>query len=240
MPPNPPQESSVEDLVHRAQAGDRAALEVLFSRHLVRIRRIAERRLGPGLRRDLDAADIVQDSLAVALRKLPGFRLQGEGSFLHWMGSIVEHQITDRSAWQHAKSRDHAREVAMDAGGSDDRPARPVRQVADEDPTPLQEAVLHEARDLVVESLAALDPPHRQVLLLREYEGLSWEDIASRTGHASPDAARMFHARALELLGARMQSHPSTTVNGAVRTRGRAPGRNAPRNGPAGPGPVRA
>lgn len=240
MEPAPESSHCLEDLVHRAQCGDRAALEELFGRHLARIRRIAERRLGPGLRRDLDASDIVQDSMAVALRKLPEFRLQGEDSFVHWMGAIVEHQITDRASWQHAKSRDHAREVAMDATTSDDHGARPMRQVADDDPSPLQAAVLHEARDLVVASLAALDEAHREVLLLREYQDRSWDDIARRTGHASPDAARMFHTRALELLCARMKAHDKGTPSEPSRTRVRGPGRSGPRSGRAGPGPARA
>lgn len=240
MDPAPETPNLLEQLVRCAQRGDRPALEELFTRYFERIRRIAERRLGPGLRRDLDAADIVQDSMAVALRKLPQFRLQGEDSFVHWMGTIVEHQITDRASWQHAKSRDHAREVALDAGSSVDQPARPVRQVADEDPSPLQAAALQEARDLVVESLACLDDAHREVVLLREYEGRSWEDIARRTGHASPDAARMFHTRALELLCARMTAHPNGAPTEPSRTRARGPGRNGPRSGPAGPGPARA
>jgi RNA polymerase sigma-70 factor (ECF subfamily) len=240
MDPAPETPSPLEQLVRRAQRGDRPALEELFARHFDRIRRIAERRLGPGLRRDLDAADIVQDSMAVALRKLPEFHMQGEDSFLHWMGAIIEHQITDRASWQHAKSRDHAREVALDAGASGDEPARPVRQVADTDPTPLQAAVLHEARDQVVESMAGLDDAHREVLLLREYENRSWEDIAQRTGHASPDAARMFHTRALELLCARMKAHPNGGASEPSRTPARGPGRNGPRSGRAGPGPARA
>lgn len=240
MDPSPETGRTLEDLVCRAQRGERPALEELFARHFERIGRIAERRLGAGLRRDLDAADIVQDSMAVALRKLPEFHMQGEESFVHWMGAIVEHQITDRASWQHAKSRDHAREVALDASATGDQPARPVRQVADGDPTPLQAALLHEARDLVVASLADLDDAHREVLLLREYEGRTWEDIARRTGHASPDAARMFHTRALELLCARMMAHPNGAVSETSRTRSRGPGRNGPRSGRAGHGPTRA
>ena len=178
--------------------------------------------------------------MAVALRKLPEFHMQGEDSFVHWMGAIVEHQITDRASWQHAKLRDHAREVALDASATGDQPARPVRQVADEDPTPLQAALLHEAKDLVVESLAALDEAHREVLLLREYEDRSWEDIAKRTGHASPDAARMFHTRALELLCARIKAQSNGVAGEPSRRPVRGPGRSGPRSGRAGPGPARA
>lgn len=227
--------SPVEQLVHRAQRGDRLALDELFSRHFARIRRIAERRLGPALRRDLEAADIVQDCMAVALRKFPEFRMRGEGSFVRWLGTIVEHQITDRASWQHAKLRDRAREVALDASASGDQQERPVRQVADEGPSPLQAATLREARHLVVESMAALDESHRAVLLLRDYEGRTWDEIARCTGHASADAARMFHTRALELLCSCMMSRLNGAPRSASRRRGRGPVRSGPRSGLADP-----
>jgi DNA-directed RNA polymerase specialized sigma24 family protein len=51
-------------------------------------------------------------------------------------------------------------------------------------------------------ALAQLSERHRELILLRDYAGSSWEAIADELGLPSPDAARMLHARALVKLGA--------------------------------------
>jgi hypothetical protein len=60
-----------EDLLERARAGDREALNALFSRHRDRLCRMVETRLDPRLQARLDASDVIQDAYVEVVERLP-------------------------------------------------------------------------------------------------------------------------------------------------------------------------
>jgi RNA polymerase sigma-70 factor (ECF subfamily) len=186
------------ELVRQAQTGDRASLERLFERYYDRVRRIVRIRLGARLRRDFDSGDILQDAFAVAVRKFDEFEIRDEASFISWMRTIVERQITDKVDWQAAASRNRAREVAT---VGTDEPEAAVHEPAAASTAPLDRLLEDEGRRLVELHLTQLDAKYRDLILLRDYEGHSWDRIAELTGRPTPDAARMMYAKALVELG---------------------------------------
>jgi DNA-directed RNA polymerase specialized sigma24 family protein len=68
-------------------------------------------------------------------------------------------------------------------------------------PLPLDATASEEEQRIVEACLAELPEEYRELILLRNYAGASWESVAEETGRPSAAAARMMHARAMVELG---------------------------------------
>jgi RNA polymerase sigma-70 factor (ECF subfamily) len=98
--------------------------------------------------------------------------------------------------FQHRQRRDLAAGVPIDGGGID-LPAR-VRSA-------LSEAVVSEEAERLGAALETLEPDHREVIVLRKLEELSFKEVAARMGR-SEDACRMLLARAMVALTLRLRA----------------------------------
>jgi RNA polymerase sigma-70 factor, ECF subfamily len=144
-------------LVRAAQAGDADAFEVLVRRHQERVFRVALRMLGD----PVDAEDATQDTLIQAWLGLPGFR--GRTAFSTWLYRIVVNRCLNLLAAR--RPAFEIVEVSMAAVGE-----------------PAEEAQMRERLAAVVAAIVALPGEQRAALVLRELEGLSYEDIATVLG----------------------------------------------------------
>jgi RNA polymerase sigma-70 factor (ECF subfamily) len=188
-------------LVQAAQGGDRVALERLLDRYQERVRRIVRLRLGGALRPHVESGDIVQQVLLDAFRSLDRYEARDEAGFLAWLAGIVEHRIRDAADYHASAKRDVARATPLE--GSESGPAAAL---VDGRATPPERAAQSEQVERLEECLAVLPEGDREIIVLRDYIGLSWGEVAERTGCPSPDAARMRHAAVLIELGRRMRS----------------------------------
>lgn len=152
--------SSDVDLVRSAGRGDDRAFHTLIDRHADALFRVA---LSLSRNR-ADAEDLVQETLLCAYRGARTF--QGRSSARTWMLRILT-RVASRS-WRKAQRRGPT--VSLDAG------AEGERGVDD----PGIGAVEH--RLDVMDILAELSEPHREVLLLREIWDLSYDEIAATLG----------------------------------------------------------
>ncbi len=175
-------------LVRRAQQGDKAVFRVLFERYHRRVYALAL----AVLKSPQDAHDVVQEAFVKVYRHLPDF--QGNSSFYTWLYRISMNLAID----QHRR-RKAARLVAYDDArsqrDSDTEPATGAVPTVDRaDP-----ARTHSRRELahkLQEALATLPEYHQQVILLREVEGLSYEEIAKiMKVPKGTIMSRLFHAR---------------------------------------------
>jgi RNA polymerase sigma-70 factor (subfamily 1) len=186
------------DLVRAARDGRDAARDELFARYADRVLAIVRGRMGAKLRGAMESGDIAQDALLEALKSLDGFDMQDESSLIRWLAAIVQNRIgaAARDLGRERRSPDRAvpieglrgensREIPLPASGSS--PSLALRR--------------REEKGLVDECLAALASDQREVILLRDYAGCSWDDIARETKAQSADAARMLHVRAVAKLG---------------------------------------
>ena len=189
-------------LVRRAQAGDRAALDPLFQRYYDRVRRIARVRLGQGLRQRMDSGDIVQETFISALGAFDRFEVRDESSLLQWLSVLLENRIRDASDWNDAAKRAAARERPL---VSDGRSGAITLDLAATALTPAESASHGEQAEALEAALAALPEQDRELILLRDYVGMSWEEVAQRLGRPSAAAARMAHGKVLLELGARLR-----------------------------------
>ncbi|OGP83883.1 MAG: hypothetical protein A2Y95_00200 [Deltaproteobacteria bacterium RBG_13_65_10] len=144
-------------LVARARAGDRAAFTRLVERHSRRIHRVAFRMLG-----DPDAAaDATQDAFLSAWQHLG--RFEERSLFSTWLVRIVVNRC--RNMWRAAATA-ATKPLACDPPGD---PAR----------SPEAEVGNREIGMRIAQALAEIDPEHREILVLREIEGLSYDAIAA-------------------------------------------------------------
>ncbi len=140
--------------IARAKTGDEAAFRWLLERYRARVVRLAAHIL----RRDGDAEDVAQEAFLQAFRRLPSFR--SEGRFSAWLFQIVVHLCLDKK-----------------------RLARWTSEVSDEqNPLPAAPCVDTDTRLLVSALLDHLSPPLRAALVLREMEGLDYDEIAQALG----------------------------------------------------------
>lgn len=202
--PLPPDDlGSTLQLVRRAQAGDRGALQPLFDRYYEPVRRIVRLRLGSALRSRLDSGDIVQETFLSALSGFDRFEVRNEASLLQWLALLAENRIRDAADFHSAGKRDLARDVRLSI------PGRSGSIGLDPTATGLSPA-MGAARDEQVhaleDALADLPEADRELVVLRDYVGMSWEDVAERTGRRSAAAARMAHGKVLFLLGAKLRA----------------------------------
>lgn len=195
-----PRGAPTAELVTLAQKGERDAAEELFSRYAGRVLEISRMRLGPRLRAELESADIGQQALADAFRRLEGFEMRDESSLLRWLARFVENAVHASLRYHGAARRDQAGSVPL-SGGEGSRELT----ISSALPTPSVEIGRAEAAEAVREAVAELPERYREVVLLREYAGSPWEEVGRELGGLSPGAARMLHSRALAKLGAALR-----------------------------------
>ena len=171
-------------LVDRARAGEAAAFETLVKRHQAAAFALAYQMV----RHREDAQDIAQEAFVRVFRGLRDF--QGQAAFKTWLHRIVVNLALDalrRRSRHPGASYDDAREPGEEA--REEVGTRP-----DEDPDRALEA--REAGEAIRMALEELPAPQRAALLLREVEGLSYQEIAEVLGCAVGTVmSRLHYAR---------------------------------------------
>lgn len=162
-------------LVRAAQSGDTDAFEELIRRHQLAAYRVALRMLGS----PADAEDATQEALFQVWRALPSFR--GESAFTTWLYRIVVSRCLNAIAAR--------------------RPAFELRDdERDQRPGPLETVEAHAHLENVKQAMVQLTPEQRAPLVLREFEGLSYEEIGEVLGISLAAVKGRLHRARLELL----------------------------------------
>jgi RNA polymerase sigma-70 factor (ECF subfamily) len=171
-------------LVERARAGDRAAFQALFQKYHRRVYSVA---LGV-VKRPEDAMDVVQDAFIKVHKHLATF--QGASSFYTWLYRIVMNLGIDHVR-RTRKVVEWGDDVPLDQAAGD---GTLVPKVADANPA--RTLVRRELSDKIRQALDTLPEYHRAVILLREVEGMSYEEIAEVLDVPKGTImSRLFHAR---------------------------------------------
>jgi RNA polymerase sigma-70 factor (ECF subfamily) len=171
-----------DELLTAARQGDTAALEMLLVRYQPHLFRFGLRMCG----NVEDAGDVAQESLISMARSLRDFR--GDSSVSSWLYTIARRFcIKKRRRSKFAP----AREESLEASGAD-----ATHYLTDPAPTPEQTASNRELATALARAIDALDPSQREVLVLRDVEGLSAAEVARIVG-VSVDAvkSRLHRAR---------------------------------------------
>ena len=178
-----------KDLVRQAKAGDSEAFRQLFERHNRRAYALA---VGV-VRNPDDALDVVQEAFIKAHRYLPKF--EGTSSFYTWLYRIVMNLAIDHlrkaKRAQHVDFNDALAHGEGDAAVGEDS-LLPKILGAD----PGKSLIRREMREHISLALESLSENHRAVLVMRELEGLSYDEMAEAMKCSKGTImSRLFHAR---------------------------------------------
>jgi RNA polymerase sigma-70 factor (ECF subfamily) len=188
-----PDSPEVEHLLARAVSGEAAAVEELIGRHLELIRQAVEFRMDRLLRSRVDPADVVQEtSLRIAAR-LGDYLVRRPMPFHLWVRKTAQETLIDlRRKHVEAGCRAAGNEIPL----PDQSSFQLASRLASSDPAASKLVRVAEAAEIVRRAMAALDEADREVILLRNYEGLSNADAAATLG-LDVSAASKRYARAL-------------------------------------------
>lgn len=174
------------DLVQRSQNGDYGAFDELVTKHRGRVYAMIQNMV----RNDADAWDLSQDVFVKVWKALPKF--EARARFSTWMYRITHNVVYD---WM----RKHRIESA---GELDDRILSREQIATGASATPVRNARPDEAleneelRGRIEEALQMISPEHREVILLREVQGLDYKEIADAMDCSIGTVmSRLFYAR---------------------------------------------
>jgi len=177
-------------LLLAAKGGSAEALDRLYQRVAGRLLAVIRLRMGRDLRRRMESRDILQATLVKSFERLDQFAGGDGATLLAWLARIAENEIRDQADFQHRQRRDIALSIPLDAVG--EVMATRVRSA-------FSQVAIGEEFERLEAALERLDPDHRDVIVLRKLEELSFREIAARMAR-SEDACRMLLARAMTAL----------------------------------------
>jgi RNA polymerase sigma-70 factor, ECF subfamily len=178
------------ELVIRAQDGDRRAVEALLQRSLPHLRRWAHGKLPAAARGKLDTGDLVQETVLHVLRRLDTFEPRHVGAMQGYLRQSVMNLI-----------RDEVRRI-----GRHPTPSQLPHDMPSDLRSPYEEAVRAEDVYRYHVALSNLPSRDRELIVARIEAQWTYDEIGSRFGMPTPDAARMAVTRALRRLMERIRT----------------------------------
>ena len=180
-------------LLRNALDGDQQAFDQLFARYRAYLHQVVELRLDANLRRRVDASDIVQEAQLEAARRLAHYLERPHIPLRLWLRQIAYDRVLKmRRRHMQTKRRSMRRELPLPERSS----VQLARQLLAGGTTPTQHVVRSELGRRVRQAVAKLPEGDREILLMRNFEGLSNQDVAGVLG-IEPAAASKRYGRAL-------------------------------------------
>jgi len=153
-------------LIKQAQKGDNKAFELLIDEHFKKIYNIAYRLSG----NEADASDMTQEVLIKIFRHIGSF--SGNSKFSTWVYRVATNTCLDELKKIKRRST-YSLDAELDTGENE-----VVVQVRDEAPTPDIAAEQKELSAAVGKAIKRLSPDHSAVVILRDIQGMSYEEVA--------------------------------------------------------------
>jgi RNA polymerase sigma-70 factor (ECF subfamily) len=188
-----PDSADTQGLLERARAGDRVAFEQLFARYRAFLRQVVELRMDPRLRARVDPSDVVQEAQLDAFRQLGDFLDRRPMPFRLWLRKAAQQRLL-KVQRRHVETARRAvgRELALPEQSS----VLLAEHLLASASTPSERLGRSEAARRVRQAVAQLPEADREILVLRDFEGLSNQEVAYLL-RVDPAAASKRHARAL-------------------------------------------
>ena len=172
------------EIIDRVLSGDTEAFEALVLEHQNKVYSLALRMVG----NEEDARDMAQEAFIRAYGSLAGFR--GDSKFSVWL-----YRLTSNICIDFLRSRGKKRTVSMTWAGDDGEDAGEL-EIPDETWSPENQLERSLTRESVRRGLESLSPQYREILLLREINGLSYAEIAGALSlEEGTVKSRIFRAR---------------------------------------------
>ncbi|REK08467.1 MAG: RNA polymerase sigma factor [Planctomycetota bacterium] len=188
-----------EELVAKAVAGDRAALQGLLLMHYETIETTVRARFTKELAAQLEVDDLIQEVLVDVHRGIGSYASREGSSFKAWLRRVAENRIIDTvRRYQRLKRSGRRRRVDVHRPSSEMLDSVLEWIFTDSDP-PDRPARHEEARQAIQVCIAGLKPEQRDAVTAHYFEHLDTSEIAERLGRSS-GAVRELLRRARENL----------------------------------------
>ena len=172
------------EIIDRVLSGDTEAFEALVLEHQNKVYSLALRMVG----NEEDARDMAQEAFIRAFSSLTGFR--GDSKFSVWL-----YRLTSNICIDFLRSRAKKRTVSMPWTNDEGDDAGEL-EIPDERFSPEEQFDRTSIRESVQRGLDSLSPQYREILVLREINGLSYEEIGRVLGiEEGTVKSRIFRAR---------------------------------------------
>lgn len=196
------QTAQVERWLQQAREGDEGQIGSLFELYRNYLTVLATTQFDRRLRRRVSPSDLVQEAMLAAHRDFNQFQGNSQRQFLAWLRQILINCL-HRAIETHLKTkmRDVRCEISVEnlSQALDRSTADLAELFADPAPSPGAPLRAQERAVQMANQLANLRPQYREVIIMRNLQGLSFEEIAVRT-ERNAGAVRMLWLRAIEKL----------------------------------------
>jgi RNA polymerase sigma-70 factor (ECF subfamily) len=174
---------------------DLAAVAQLMEEHRARLLGMVARRIDPSLARRIDPQEILTEAFLEAQRRYPQFKRQSQIAEFPWLYGITRDCLIE--AWR--RHTRECRDIHRDAPWPEESAMQLAAGLIDTGTTPSQAFARQELRDRIRALLQLLSPQDREILWMRTFDDLSYEDIATVLG-ITKNAATVRYVRALRRL----------------------------------------
>jgi RNA polymerase sigma-70 factor, ECF subfamily len=185
-------------LIEAARQGDAECRDRLFELCRSYLGFVARSQVETWLRRKIDASDLVQETMLEAFRDFQRFDGHSEQEWLAWLRKILAHNAADFvRRYRGTAKRAAGREVPF-RDPADSR-LHGAPEPAAQQPTPSQEFLQLDTELRVTAALSQLPPDYQEVIVLRNLQRLSFNEVAERMDRSRP-AVQMLWMRAIRKL----------------------------------------
>lgn len=189
--------SQPTEVLVRAAAHDKQAIEQLLVRHLPQLQGWLRLRMGPLLRSRETPEDLVQSVAREALGELSTFEWRGEPAFKHWLYTRAQHKLQDKIKFLTAQKRDPARELPPP------QDSQALLACYGTLCTPSRELAANEALQRIEAAFDDLPEDYKEAISLYRLCGLDYAEIATRM-QRTEGAVRNLVYRGLSRLALRL------------------------------------
>jgi RNA polymerase sigma-70 factor (ECF subfamily) len=191
--------AAAEDLLRQVRAGDQASFGLLLERYRRYLTVLARLQIGRRLQGKFDPADVVQEAFLRAHHRWAQFRGGTEAEFVGWLRQILASRLAKliRHFWG-TQGRDVRLEQELQTELDQSSNALGHFLVSAEE-SPSQEAARREQALVLADALERLPGHYREIILLREFQDLSFPEVGQRMGR-TVDSVKHLWTRALTQL----------------------------------------
>ena len=196
--------ADVNSLLQLAKSGDEKALGALLEMYRSYLNMLARLQIGPSLRTQLSASDLVQETFLNAKRGLDGFRGQTERELIAWLRRIMANRLTDAVRRYERPGRDGQLEQNI-RYQCDQSSLSLCQMLPARDPSPSDHFAHREREVILADALEKLPEAYRDVLVFRHLKGLKFDEVAHQMGR-SLDSVKNLWVRAIGKLRSELES----------------------------------